>query len=91
MEIAILYLAVVSLISIMLTIYDKGVSRRRKARRISEKALFLWALLGGCAAMYATMLSIRHKTNHKRFMLGLPLLLLLQGGIVWWLCSRDVL
>ncbi|MBR0415471.1 MAG: DUF1294 domain-containing protein [Clostridia bacterium] len=45
---------------------------------LSEKALFLVALLGGAFPMWLTMLIIRHKTKHKRFMIGLPLITLLQ-------------
>ena len=46
--------------------------------RISEKALFLLALSGGIVAEYFTMRLIRHKTLHKRFMIGLPVIILLQ-------------
>ena len=36
--------------------------------------LMLTGLLGGAAAQYVTMLIIRHKTRHKKFMTGLPLM-----------------
>lgn len=37
--------------------------------------------------MYITMKAIRHKTLHKKFMIGLPLLILLHGvlaaAVIW--------
>lgn len=66
-----------SLLAVCLTVYDKYAAKRKKAR-IPEKILFLTALFGGSAAMYITMLVIRHKTKHKRFMIGLPVIALAQ-------------
>ena len=79
-----IYWAIVSLVAVILTCYDK-IAAKRKGRRTREKTLFVVSLLGGSAAMYATMLLIRHKTKHKRFMLGLPLLLALQLGLLAYL------
>lgn len=45
----------------------------RGQRRISEKTLMLLGLFGGALGEYITMLKIRHKTRHKKFMIGLPL------------------
>lgn len=42
--------------------------------RVPEKNLFLVALLGGAPGEYVTMRLIRHKTLHKSFMVGLPLI-----------------
>ena len=72
-----IYLAVVSIVSVIVCIYDKK-SAIKNTRRISEKSLFTLALLGGALAMYLTMLKIRHKTLHKRFMIGLSLIIILQ-------------
>ena len=71
-----LYFFVISLIAVVLCIVDK------RKRRISEKTLFAVAICGGAAAMYITMLKIRHKTLHKRFMIGLPLIILFQAAII---------
>ena len=81
-----LYLAVLSVIAVIVTVVDK-CSAKCRARRVSEKALFILAILGGSGAMYITMLLIRHKTLHKRFMLGLPTILLLQAAAFWFLRS----
>lgn len=77
MRIFLIYLAAVSAVAIILTVNDKCCAKRKRSR-VPEAVLFLVALLGGCAAMYLTMLLIRHKTLHKRFMLGLPAILLVQ-------------
>lgn len=67
-----------SLLAVCLTVYDKYAAKRKKAR-IPEKILFLTALFGGSLAMLFTMLVIRHKTGHKRFMVGLPVITLVQA------------
>jgi len=75
------YLAVISVISVLLTIADKSKAKRG-AWRIPENTLMLLAALGGSAAMLTTMLLIRHKTKHIKFMLGIPLILLFHLVIV---------
>ncbi len=47
-------------------------------RRVPEKTLFLFALAGGAVPELVTMLIIRHKTKHKRFMIGLPVIIFAQ-------------
>ena len=74
------YLAAISILAAGLTVYDKWAARHR-ARRIRERTLLLVALLGGSAVMLPTMLLIRHKTRHIRFMAGIPLILLLQAAL----------
>lgn len=73
----------VNVLAASITLYDKLIAGGKK-RRVPEMTLFLIALIGGAPAMYITMLLIRHKTLHKRFMLGLPLILILQG-VLWWI------
>ena len=75
------YLAVISLSAVLLTISDKLRAAKHKWR-ISEVTLLLVALFGGAAAEYITMRCIRHKTLHKKFMIGLPLILVLHLCIV---------
>jgi uncharacterized membrane protein YsdA (DUF1294 family) len=60
------YIALISLISIIVCIYDKGISKKGKVElRVPEKTLFyVLPLLGGSLAMFATMTLIRHKTQH---------------------------
>lgn len=48
---------------------------KRGAWRIPEKTLFLSAVLGGGAGALAGMYAFRHKTRHKSFVFGIPLIL----------------
>ncbi|MBQ7296320.1 MAG: DUF1294 domain-containing protein [Clostridia bacterium] len=73
----IIYFAVISLVTAAVTAADKKKAKKG-AFRISEATLFILAFLGGALAEYITMRLIRHKTLHKRFMLGLPAIILLQ-------------
>lgn len=78
-----IYMALLSIVSMVVTIVDKinAVSHRR---RVPEKTLLILAALGGSAAMYLTMLVIRHKTKHIKFMLGIPIIMLFQGIVLWY-------
>ncbi len=71
-----IWIAVISVISVILTVYDK-IAAKAGGRRISEKTLMLSGLLGGAAAMLVTMLIIHHKTRHAKFMAGLPIEMIL--------------
>lgn len=81
------WLIAACLTAVAVTVWDKNRARRREWR-VAESTLWLVALLGGSAAMYGTMLFIRHKTRHRRFMIGLPLLLLAQVAFVY-VCWRN--
>ena len=48
--------------------------------RVPEKNLFLIALLGGSPGEYLTMRLIRHKTQHRSFMVGLPIIFLAEAA-----------
>ena len=76
-----LYLTVISIISVIVCVADK--SRAKKGKwRIKESTLFLLSALGGSAAMYITMRVIHHKTLHKRFMIGIPLIIIIQATLL---------
>ena len=74
---ALIYFAAVSIISAVVCAADKRRAVKGKWR-VSESTLFLLCALGGSAAMYITMRLIRHKTLHKRFMIGIPLIVVVQ-------------
>ncbi len=76
-----IYLAVISFIAIVVTIADKSKAKRHKWR-VPEAALLGISALGGSVAMFITMLIIRHKTKHVKFMLGIPLIIALQIAAV---------
>ena len=70
-------LTVMSILSFSAMGIDKRRARRGKWR-ISEKALFLLALLGGAICGTAGMFIFRHKTKHWYFKFGFPILAVLQ-------------
>ncbi len=72
---------IISLVSVILTVYDKRIAGSGK-RRIPESTLMTVGLLGGAAVMYFTMKKIRHKTKHKKFMLGLPAEVILHIAVI---------
>ena len=77
------YLAIISVISIIVCIWDKKISKKNKVElRIPEKVLLILSALGGSVAMLVTMLITRHKTKHVKFMLGIPVILVLQVALV---------
>jgi uncharacterized membrane protein YsdA (DUF1294 family) len=85
----IIYVAIVSLISIIVTIYDKSIAGKGK-RRIPEATLLMWSALGGSVAMLLTMFAIRHKTQHKKFMIGIPLIIILQAALIFFVLTKFV-
>ena len=72
-----IYLVVISLISVILTVSDKRRAIKHRYR-ISEFTLMLFSALGGSVAMLLTMLLIHHKTRHVKFMVGIPVIIILQ-------------
>ena len=75
------YIAFISLLAVIITAHDKRAAQRHKWR-VRESTLLLVAVLGGSIAMLMTMLLIRHKTKHAKFMVGLPVIIALQIAAV---------
>ena len=77
----VVYFVAISLVTAIVTAIDKHKAKKG-AFRIKEATLFILAALGGALSEYTVMRLIRHKTLHKRFMIGLPLIIILQIVIV---------
>ena len=78
----VVYLIAISVISIIVCIYDKIISKKNRVElRTPEKTLLILSALGGSVAMLITMLLIRHKTKHVKFMLGIPIIIILQVAL----------
>ena len=77
-----IYLILINFIAVIVTIHDKRCAVKRRWR-VKESTLLLLSALGGSICMYITMLLIRHKTRHIKFMLGIPLILIIQIIIVF--------
>lgn len=66
------YLIIISVLAVILTVYDKIASKKFRKSRVPEKILLGIGFIGGAAPEYLTMKIIRHKTRHKKFMVWLP-------------------
>lgn len=87
-KIIIIYLIAINLIGIIINIADKQKAKHGKWR-IPEATLWTIALLGGSVGSYATMKTIRHKTKHKSFMIGFPLIISFQCAIITFLLLKT--
>lgn len=76
-----IYFVIISITAVIVTLADKRAAEKDKWR-VQEKTLFIIAALGGAAAMLITMKRIRHKTLHKRFMIGLPAIIVLHFVLI---------
>ena len=75
--IAILYGCVLNLAGLISMGLDKKRAKEG-AWRIPERTLFLIAIFGGSLGSILGMQLFRHKTRHKAFVLGMPLILVIQ-------------
>ena len=73
----IVYLLLINIAAFALFGADKKKARRGDWR-ISEKALFLSAVLGGSLGALIGMRLFHHKTKHWYFVIGIPAILVLQ-------------
>ena len=78
------YLLAVNTLTFLLYGIDKY--KAKKARwRISEATLLMMAVIGGSIGAWAGMRLWHHKTMHKKFKYGIPLIILLQIALVFYL------
>ena len=81
------YILAISLVAVVVTAWDKHAAKAG-IRRVPEATLLWIAAFGGSVAMLGTMTLIRHKTRKPKFMVGIPLIMVLQvlaiGGILLW-------
>lgn len=85
----VLYLIIMNLIGFFAMFLDKQKAKRNKWR-IPEKTLFLLALLGGSLGTTLGMRCFHHKTKHWYFKFGMPLILILQLGILIYFSFHSV-
>ena len=76
-----IYFLIINLLSAAVCALDKKMALS-EGWRVRENTLFALCLLGGSVGMYLAMRLIRHKTLHKRFMIGIPLIIILQSAVL---------
>lgn len=84
MKLLISYLLIINAAGFLLMLIDKWKARKNRWR-IPEATLMAVAALGGSIGALAGMYTVRHKTQHLKFTLGIPLILALQVVAATWL------
>ena len=75
MEYVYAYLLIINAIGFLIMHMDKQKAKK-KQWRIPERSIMTIAASGGSLGVLLGMLIFRHKTNHLRFLIGVPLFLL---------------
>ena len=84
MNIILGYLLAVNITSFLL--YDIDKYKAKKGRwRISEATLLLMAVIGGSIGAWAGMRLWHHKTIHKKFKYGIPVIISFQVALAVYL------
>ena len=78
------YLLVVNTLTFLLYGIDK-YKAKKACWRISEATLLMMAVIGGSIGAWAGMRLWHHKTMHKKFKYGIPLIILLQVALMFYL------
>ena len=78
----IVFILIVSVIGVVLTVYDKIAAKVAQRRRVPEAVLVTFGALGGALLMYLTMQLIRHKTRKPKFSVGFPVMIVLQAALL---------
>ncbi len=81
LKITVAYLVIVNAVSFLLMLIDK-YKARKNLWRIRESTLLGAAALGGSIGALAGMYLFRHKTQHPKFTIGVPVILCLQIVLV---------
>ena len=81
MKLLLYYLLIINAAGFLLMLVDKWKAKKNHWR-IRESTLLIVAALGGSIGSLAGMYLFRHKTQHLKFTLGIPLILAAQCFVV---------
>ena len=84
MKVFYLYLLIINAAGFLLMLVDK-FKARRGLWRIPEATLMGVAALGGSVGSLIGMYLVRHKTQHPKFTVGIPVILVIQIIMAFWL------
>lgn len=82
-----IYLLVINIITFFLYGIDKWKAKHAKWR-IPESTLLGMAALGGSIGAWLGMNSWHHKTLHKKFKYGIPVIILIQIALLLWIFTK---
>ncbi len=85
----IIYFVIINIVGLAIMGIDKRKAIKRTFR-IPEATLFMVALIGGSIGSILGMQIFRHKTRHWYFVIGMPLILIIQIAIVVFLLSSSI-
>lgn len=78
-----LYFMIINLVGFVMMCVDKQLAIHHK-NRVPEKVLFLIAIFGGSLGSILGMYAFRHKTKHVSFVIGMPVILIIQLVLVYF-------
>lgn len=87
LDIILPYLVVINVATFFTYGLDKWKAKRSKWR-IREAALLTLAVLGGSIGAWLGMKVWHHKTQHKKFRVGIPIIIFVQAIIIWYFFFR---
>ena len=79
-----IYLLLINAVGFGVMLYDKYLAKNN-LWRIPEKTLLGIAAFGGSVGCWVGMYTVRHKTKHLKFTIGIPAILVAQIGIAAFL------
>jgi uncharacterized membrane protein YsdA (DUF1294 family) len=80
-ELLLIYYVCVNIAAMTLMAVDKQRARDRRWR-IKEASIWFWSVAGGAAGAALGMYMFRHKTKHRQFKIGLPLIALVHAFLL---------
>ena len=83
------YLLAVNIATFLLYGIDKYKAKKNQWR-ISEATLLTMAAIGGSIGAWTGMRIWHHKTMHKKFKYGIPLIIILQVALVAYLHKNNI-
>ena len=86
-SILLIYLAIINVFTFFVYGIDKWKAKRAKWR-IPEATLLGMAALGGSIGAWLGMKTWHHKTLHKKFKYGIPLILFVQIALLIWFINK---
>lgn len=81
------YVLILNFVTMLVYGIDKFKATKGKWR-IPESTLLLLAVLGGSIGAWLGMRVWRHKTQHKKFKYGIPVIFILQVALCFYLLYR---